>query len=57
MAEAGVSLEELAQEIGVHPKTLLRKLAQGPWKLAELGTIATALDCPPKTLMPTEAAA
>lgn len=57
MAEAGIRLEDLAPQIGMHKKTLLRRLAQGPWKLAELGTIATVIGCPVRDLMPTEEAA
>lgn len=57
MNKAGVSREELAPQIGMHPKTLLRRIADGPWRLDELGLIATVIGCSPYDLMPIEEAA
>ncbi|WP_227979917.1 helix-turn-helix domain-containing protein [Nocardia spumae] len=57
MAEAGISLEELAPLIGMHEKTLLKRLTQGPWRLVELWTIAQVIGCSPRSLVTGEVAA
>jgi lambda repressor-like predicted transcriptional regulator len=57
MAVAGVTLDEIIARTGMSRDVLMSRLAQGPWKLVELGKIAKAIGCPPEDLMPTEAAA
>lgn len=57
MAEAGVTLEQIVARTGMSKDVLMSRLAQGPWKLVELGKIAKAIGCPPENLLPRKAAA
>ncbi len=57
MAVAGVTLEQIVTSTGISRDVLVKRLAQGPWKLVELGKIAKAIGCPPEDLMPTTEAA
>ena len=57
MAVAGVTLDEIIARTGMSRDVLMSRLAQGPWKLVELGKIAKAIGCPTDALIPDEAAA
>jgi lambda repressor-like predicted transcriptional regulator len=54
---AGVSIDELAVEMGISQAVLVKRLTVGPWRLSDLAIIAKVIGCRTVDLVPDEAAA
>lgn len=52
MAAADIDLDQLSQAVAISKRALLRKLAEGSFKIRDLGRIAAVLDCSPAALIP-----